>query len=61
VVGISNSCKSKVIVTSAKLPDQFWGPNSLLINGNWAVFLEVKRSGCNFYYPPPSVAEVKTT
>ena len=38
--------------------DRAWGPPNLLYNGYRVSFPGVKRPGCSFDHPPPSIAEV---
>jgi hypothetical protein len=40
-------------------PDWAWGPPSLLYDGCWSSFLEVKQPGHDIDHPPPSSTEDK--
>jgi len=40
-------------------PDLPWGPSSLLCNGYWVSFPEIKRPGRGVNYPPPSNTDFK--
>jgi len=49
----------KRFISALKRPDRLWGPPSLLFDGTWGSFLEVKRLGRGADHSPPCRADVK--
>jgi hypothetical protein len=48
-----------VAVRFSTLPDQLWGPPSLLYNGYQVSFPSIKWPECGIDHPPPSGAKLK--
>jgi len=46
--------EAKGVISSAKQQDWLWSPSSLLFNGHWCSFPEVKQLGHDAYHSLPS-------
>jgi hypothetical protein len=57
-VGVRGSVGSRIF-SSARRPDRFWGPPSLLSNGYGAPSPGVERPGREADHSPPTSAEIK--
>lgn len=56
---ISDAARGKIFLSLPKHPDRPWGPPSLLFNGYWGVYPEVKQQGREANLSPQCSAEVK--